>query len=121
METSNKLTSGAIMLVMLFLLILSVITVMVCFSIKNGLSPGEQVTDTLNNVPANAEPHEKAVVYKVVSENGKLTVKDSGGNNLRVIHTYIELLPPIDREALAEGIPLYSDEELASFIEDVCG
>ena len=73
--------------------------------------------------PSDTESTETLVtpqrMYVLGAKDGKLTVYASDGYTVvDVLDTYVYSLPLSDREAVAEGIPIYSVNELISLIED---
>lgn len=58
-------------------------------------------------------------LYVLGEKDGKLTVYASDGYTIvDILDTYVYSLPLSDREAVAEGIPIYTVNELISLIED---
>ena len=76
----------------------------------------ETVTDTVKNEQLNTTPKR---MYVLGVKDGKITVYAADGYNvIEVLDTYVYSLPLSDREAIAEGINVYSVNELISLIED---
>lgn len=124
MDTSNKLTSGAFFLLMLFVLILSVITVVVCFSIKDSVAvsaDGTKDVAAVATLDSDTPAESPKVIYTLCVSDGVIAVKNAGGEVVRTLDTYVAFLPDSDREALNAGIPVYSEAELAALIEDYAG
>ena len=62
---------------------------------------------------------EKELLYVLGEKDGKLTVYAPDRETvIDMLDTYIYSLPLSDREAVNEGIPVYSINELVSLIED---
>lgn len=124
METSNKFSYGALLFLLVLTMLLSVITMSVCFSIK-----GTIPTDTGgDDVPAAAKvggttssaestTTAKTSMYMICEEDGAIVVK-SGGETVRTLSTPAAFLPEKDRELLAAGIGIESDEALIAAIQD---
>lgn len=62
---------------------------------------------------------EDSVVYVMCEENDRIVVKCDGQVFLRT-DTPVSSLPKRDRQKLAEGITLFSKEELKTLLEDYC-
>ncbi|MBQ8182189.1 MAG: hypothetical protein IJ010_09510 [Ruminococcus sp.] len=61
-------------------------------------------------------------LYIVREHNGKIAIFCRGNPQpFRYLEFNISLLPDFDREQLREGIGLYTDEELWTYIQDVEG
>lgn len=122
METTNKFTLGILFFLLLFVIVLSVITMSVCFSIKDGIAV--QAEQTSGGLPANADVDDKpsdakTAIYVLCESEGIIAVKDANGEIVRTVNSYTAFMPEADREALKAGIPVYSEAELASLIEDL--
>lgn len=78
-------------------------------------APTEEITlpthDSPETVPPAEEPH-PAAQYILAEHEGILGVFDAAGELLRTVNVYVMTLPLADREALAVGIPAYSEEEM---------
>ena len=58
-------------------------------------------------------------MYVLGEKEGKLTVYASDGYTIiDILDTYVYSLPLSDREAVAQGIPIYTVNELISLLED---
>ncbi|MBR2284463.1 MAG: hypothetical protein IJ874_08630 [Ruminococcus sp.] len=65
-------------------------------------------------------PEELGDVYLVREYNGRIGVfRDGGDVPYRIIDYDISLLSDMDREMIAGGVVMTSDEELRQFIEDI--
>ena len=77
--------------------------------------PTEEITlpthDSPETVPPADEPR-PAAQYILAEHEGILGVFDAAGELLRTVNVYVMTLPLADREALAVGIPAYSEEEM---------
>lgn len=122
MESTNKLTFGALFFLMTFVIILSIITMSLCLTIKNSVQVDADVTT--GDIPANAGTDENpanqgsVAIFTLFESDGVIAVKNAGGEVVRTVGAYPAFMPAADREALAAGIPVYSESELASLIED---
>lgn len=124
METSNKFSYGALLFLLVLTMLLSVITMSVCFSIK-GAIPAEsgggdvpavaKVDGTTSSTESTTTA--KSSLYILCEEEGAIVVK-SGGETLRTLGTPAAFLPEADRALLAAGIEIESDEQLAAAIQD---
>ena len=72
-------------------------------------------------LPADREvsADENTAMYTAREDNGRIVIESGGGVTLRT-DTDVRGLPKIDRLRLEEGIELYSEKELKSFLEDYC-
>lgn len=125
MENANKITFGAVVLLLLTAVILSAISVSVGCSIKNSVKLGSN-KDTAD-IPVNAnvdentatEPtKEKKVICRIVSENGFVAVKNTNGKIIRKSDIRTAFLPQSDREELEKGIDIYDESELNLLLAD---
>lgn len=65
---------------------------------------------------------EQEPLYFVREHNGRIAVFCRGSSEpFRYLEFNISLLPDFDREQLREGVGLYTDEELQTYIQDVEG
>lgn len=84
-----------------------------------------QITSIQNNPPAvqQAVTNAGLLQYQAITQNGKIAIYEIYSNGYRHLYTVLEdidpqLLRAQDRERFAEGMTLYSLEEVASLIED---
>ena len=125
METTNRFAAGMIALLSVIAVILAVITMSVCFSIKSAIEAGVDNDDdavaaaaaTNKNVPDSTTENKK-VLYRLVAEDGMISVKDVDGQTLRTLNVPTAFLPEEDRDALKSGIEVFSESELLALIED---
>ncbi len=69
-----------------------------------------------------AAQDEPKPLYVIREHNGKIAVFCWGSSRpFRYLDFNISLLPDFDREQLREGIELYNEEELETYIQDVEG
>jgi hypothetical protein len=74
----------------------------------------EEVTVPTHNSPETAAP---TALYTLAAYNGMIGVFDQGGELVRVINVFVMTLPEAEQEALAMGIPAYSEEEMRQITE----
>ena len=124
MEATNRFAAGMIALLSVVAVVLAVITMSVCFSIKAKVEANADSKDdavavaaTNQNVPDSTTESKKAL-YRLVSEDGIISVKDGEGKTLRTLNVPTAFLPEEDRNALKEGIEVFSEAELAALIGD---
>ncbi len=78
-----------------------------------------QIVPDAQDTSANQAVVSPARMYVLGAKDGKLTVYASDGYTIvDILDTYVYSLPLSDREAVAQGIPIYSVNELISLIED---
>jgi hypothetical protein len=78
------------------------------------LPESEEVTVPTHNSPETAAP---TALYTLTAYNGMIGVFDQGGELVRVINVFVMTLPQAEQEALAMGIPAYSEEEMRQIAE----
>ena len=78
------------------------------------LPESEEVTVPTHNSPETAAP---TALYTLAAYNGMIGVFDRGGELVRVINVFVMTLPQAEQEALAMGIPAYSEEEMRQIAE----
>jgi hypothetical protein len=78
------------------------------------LPESEEVTVPTHNSPETAAP---TALYTLAAYNGMIGVFDRGGELVRVINVFVMTLPEAEQEALALGIPAYSEEEMRQIAE----
>ena len=78
------------------------------------LPESEEVTVPTHNSPETAAP---TALYTLAAYNGMIGVFDRGGELVRVINVFVMTLPEAEQEALAMGIPAYSEEEMRQIAE----
>jgi hypothetical protein len=78
------------------------------------LPESEEVTVPTHNSPETAAP---TALYTLTAYNGMIGVFDRGGELVRVINVFVMTLPEAEQEALALGIPAYSEEEMRQIAE----
>ena len=78
------------------------------------LPESEEVTVPTHNSPETAAP---TALYTLAAYNGMIGVFDQGGELVRVINVFVMTLPEAEQEALAMGIPAYSEEEMRQIAE----
>ena len=74
-----------------------------------------------NNTPPAVQPEDREALYTVRKLDGRIGVYGADGTLLRTINVSVATLPRADREQLAAGIVLYSEQELCDLIEDFSG
>lgn len=60
-------------------------------------------------------------LYTVREVGGRIGIFDAGGALVRTVNVPVATLPRTDREQLAVGITIHSEEELQTLIEDFSG
>ena len=124
METTNRFAAGMIALLSIIAVILAVITMSVCFSIKAAIEAGVDSKDdavaaaATNKDTPESTTENKKVLYKLISEDGVISVKDGDGKTFRTLNVPTAFLPEADRDALEKGIEVFSESELNALIED---
>lgn len=122
MDSSSKFTSGFLMLMLLLTIVVSVVTMSVCLSIKGTVNKAR--TDSLEAIAAlssatEEKPKEETpVVYTVFESGGRIVVKTSDGEVVREVDCFVAFLPESDRNALRAGIEISGEKALAALIED---
>ena len=124
METTNRFAAGMIALLSIIAVVLAVITMSVCFSIKaaveansGGKEDAVAAAATDGKAPDGTTESKKAL-YRVISDNGTIAVKDGEGKTTRTLNVPVAFLPESDREALRNGIEIFSEAELEALIQD---
>ena len=90
-----------------------------------GTEVGEEaVTIPTHSSPETAEPDGDTVdtaapvaLYLLTVHEGRIGVLDASGELLRTVNVFVMTLPEAEQEALAVGIPAYSEEEMLSLLE----
>jgi hypothetical protein len=98
----------------------------VLMSVKDAIRAEARAADAqsiqyVHDVAAVAEHvfSEKVIMYEVREYNGKIAVlTTSDGSIAQILDVYVFMLPETDKAELTSGIPLYSDTELLSIIQD---
>lgn len=57
-------------------------------------------------------------LYQLKEHNGKIAVVSTDGSIIEILDVYVFTLPETDKSQLLSGIPLYSETELLSIIQD---
>ncbi|MBQ5361868.1 MAG: hypothetical protein IIU63_00835 [Clostridia bacterium] len=70
------------------------------------------------DAPDSAAP---TALYTVREIGGRIGIFDAGGALVRTVNVPVATLPRADREQLAVGITIHSEEELKALIEDFSG
>lgn len=84
--------------------------------------PRQDSTDAMqNDRPASTQDAMQAAMYTVREVNGRIGVFDANGTQVRTLRVAVATLPRADREQLAIGITLTSEQELQALIEDYAG
>lgn len=65
-----------------------------------------------------AKPQTPEILYQLKEHNGKIAVISTDGNVMEILDVYVFTLPDTDKSQLSSGIPLYSETELLSIIQD---
>lgn len=128
MENSSKIQTGIFGFITLAVLVLSIITMAVCFSLQSDLKEIAGPSGPDDAILANGTPEDstsgektdevKKPIYVLKIDNGTLVVLDKKGQTVRTIDCHTPFLPASDYQLLTAGINVYSEEELSSLIED---
>jgi|GEM_PF-1674513 hypothetical protein len=133
MENGSKIQTGIFGFVTLAVLVLSIITMAVCFSLQADLKElaaptGPDDAVLVNGTPGNdgttgasEDPEDKKPIYVMKIDGGSVVVVDAEGNLVRTVNNYAAFLPADDVKALSDGIGVYTEEELTALIEDFGG
>lgn len=131
MDNGSKIQTGIFGFVTLAVLVLSIITMAVCFSLQSDLRElkvPEQTDDGIlvNGTPDTGEtttgaaeiPEDRKPIYVMKIDGTSVVVVNSEGEVVRTVSEYAAFLPTDDIEALTAGIEVYTEEELSALIED---
>ena len=128
LENSSKIQTGIFGFITLSVLVLSIITMAVCFSLQSDVkelaatgNPGGALL--VNGTPeettkAQEKPEDRKPIYVMTIKDGTVVVLSPDGEVLRTVTKYAAFLPEDDRTALSAGIGVYTEEELSALIED---
>lgn len=75
--------------------------------------PSEEVSDTVGEETTEAP----VAAYLLTVHEGVIGVLDASGELVRTVNVFVMTLPEAEQEALAVGIPAYSEEEMLSMLE----
>lgn len=85
---------------------------------------GESVTVPTHNSPETQEPSDThpetdapVALYVLTVYNGVIGVFDASGELVQTVNVFVMTLPESEQEALAVGIPAYSEEEMRQIVE----
>lgn len=137
MIMENSKMSGISVLFSAVALVLSVIAVIVCINVSGrtkaqydkamktieAAASTDEQTEKIEQPPKQDEQAAAIVSepkYIIKTENGFVVAKDNDGNTVRSLNMPEFLLSADDREALSVGVEIYSEEELTSYIMDLC-
>lgn len=81
-------------------------------------TPAELPTEAPTQDDADADVK---IAYTLKTLDGRIGVFDAQGTLLRTVNVAVSTLPRTDREQLAVGIAVYSEQELGALIEDFSG
>ena len=96
-------------------------------TIQESTAPETTVTETetesqtIKQPEAAPEPTEPATLFTAREVGGRIGIYDANGTLLRTLNIPVATLPRADREQLAIGITLKSEQELAALIADYEG
>ena len=97
-------------------------SVLVCLLISVWAVPSikeSRITDSKINTSSSEEESRPSPMYVVMDLRGSIAVYKSGSTEpMQILETPVAVLPEADREMLANGIRVWSDEELQQIIED---
>lgn len=122
-NATGKITFGAVVMLLIIAVVLSAISVSVCFSIKNSVVAGKE--ENTKDIPVIASgdgttssENTKKLRYTMCDVDGVITVKSSDGSIVRTLDVRTAFLPEEDKKALKNGIEIFSESELAELIGD---
>ncbi len=122
----GKATLGAVVMLLIVAVVLSAISVSVCFSIRNSVAAEKE--ENTEYIPVIAPAGEttssgnvKKLLYRVCEADGFIAIKNADGNIVRTLDVRTAFLPEEDREALKAGIEVFSESELTELIGDYAG
>lgn len=131
MDNGSKIQTGIFGFVTLAVLVLSIITMAVCFSVRSDLRElqAPQGSDDgifVNGTPegdastsgSDETPEERKPIYVMKIDGASVVVVNSEGEIVRTVSEYAAFLPADDIDALTVGIEVYTEEELSALIED---
>ena len=81
----------------------------------------ETQSETIKQPEAAPETTSPAILYTVREVNGRIGIFDQSGVLVRTLSVPVATLPRTDREQLAVGITICSEQELNALIEDFSG
>lgn len=115
MEERYRLSAGVTALICMVSLIISVITMVVCLSMRADMPKTlESVTASESTTTGNPV----SPIYYVGLHDEKIVVSTPEGDIVRELDAKAEFLPESEREMLRLGIAVYSSEQLYSAIEN---
>ena len=122
-NATSKITFGAVVMLLIIAVVLSAISVSVCFSIKNSVTAGkEENTEDIPEINpgdgTTSSENTKKLLYRVCDVDGVITVKNSSGSIVRTLDVRTAFLPEEDQKALRDGIEIFSESELTELIGD---
>ena len=122
-NATSKITFGAVVMLLIIAVVLSAISVSVCFSIKNSVTAGKE--ENTEDIPVIApgdgttsSENTKKLLYRVCDVDCVITVKNSSGSIVRTLDVRTAFLPEEDQKALRDGIEIFSESELTELIGD---
>ena len=122
-NATSKITFGAVVMLLIIAVVLSAISVSVCFSIKNSVTAGKE--ENTEDIPVidpgdgtTSSENTKKLLYRVCDVDGVITVKNSSGSIVRTLDVRTAFLPEEDQKALRDGIEIFSESELTELIGD---
>ena len=122
-NATSKITFGAVVMLLIIAVVLSAISVSVCFSIKDSVTAGkEENTEDIPGIApgdgTTSSENTKKLLYRVCDVDGVRTVKNSSGSIVRTLDVRTAFLPEEDQKALRDGIEIFSESELTELIGD---
>ena len=81
----------------------------------------ESESESIKQPEAAPETAVPTALYTVREIGGRIGIFDAGGALVRTVNVPVATLPRADREQLAVGITIHSEEELKALIEDFSG
>ena len=122
-NATSKITFGAVVMLLIIAVVLSAISVSVCFSIKNSVTAGKE--ENTEDIPVIApgdgttsSENTKKLLYRVCDVDSVITVKNSSGSIVRTLDVRTAFLPEEDQKALRDCIEIFSESELTELVGD---
>lgn len=115
MEDRSRLSMGITALICVISLIVSVITLSVCLSMRAEMP---KVLESITMSESTTQGDPISPIYYVGLRDEKIVVSTPAGIVVRELEARAEYLPESEREMLRLGIAVYSNEQLYSVIEN---
>ena len=79
--------------------------------------PTHNSPETQPTIGETEDTESPVAAYLLTVHNGMIGVLDASGELVRTVNVFVMTLPEIEQEALAVGIPAYSEEEMLAILE----